>query len=138
MKLNLEEVKSLGDLMKMFDDLFNVEDTKETNEIPVEETSKEKEEPCTCENKCICENKCNSEEGIAISEDVFAFDHNCFELSHKVEGFKLNEATYLEFAHMDEDNYNPGITEKQLLTVLLYRNKDNKKRYELIKKLLFE
>lgn len=128
MKVNLESLESL---VNIFEDML-----KETVSEEKEETSKVESvaQEETCEESHDYDEEC-----LEISDDVFSVDKDSYILNLKVNDANINDTIDLEFDHYDEEEeYNvPGITEKQLLTVLLYRNKDNKERYELIKKLLF-
>ena len=60
----------------------------------------------------------------------------CF-VNEYVRGYITSAAPCINFANLSENGiYNSGITEKQLLKVLQYRNKENSERYNLLTSLL--
>lgn len=132
------EINSLDQLVNVFEELL-----KEV-EAPKEEIKKEvkkeaaKAELAKEEVKEPIKDESLAEEGEALCNCVYAFNNNCFELAHHVGEYIVDSATYLEFEHEEDGVVVPGLTEKQLLRVLLYRNRNNKERSKLIEKLFNE
>jgi hypothetical protein len=134
MKIKIAKVDSLDDLIQNFNSLF-----KEVGE----EISSDKEckEECTeeCPSECkedIVETETDPE-GMELTDDVYMVNENYFLLANKVNGINITDNTDLVFGHVNGERYVPGITEEQILTVLLYKNRNDKRRYDLIKQLLF-
>lgn len=144
MEIKIAKVNSLSELIENFNSLL--QETKENQE-------KECEKECTeeCEKECTkeCSEECPSEceesitetktdpEGMELTDDVYMVNENYFLLANKVNGINITDNTDLVFGHVNGERYVPGITEEQILTVLLYRNRNDKRRYDLIKQLLF-
>ena len=71
-----------------------------------------------------------------LSPDIYVVNENHYQLANKVGETILDEDLDLIFNHEFMGRVVPGITERQLILVLLYKNRNNKERYEQIKKLL--
>ena len=132
MEIKIAKVNSLSELIENFNSLL--QETKENQE-------KECEKECTeeCPSECkesITETKTDSE-GMELTDDVYMVNENYFLLANKVNGINITDNTDLVFGHVNGERYVPGVTEEQILTVLLYRNRNDKRRYDLIKQLLF-
>ena len=132
MEIKIAKVNSLSELIENFNSLL--QETKENQE-------KECEKECTkeCPSECeesITETKTDPE-GMELTDDVYMVNENYFLLANKVNGINITDNTDLVFGHVNGERYVPGITEEQILTVLLYRNRNDKRRYDLIKQLLF-
>lgn len=132
MKIKITKVNSLSELIENFNSLL--QETKENQE---KECEKECTEECSSECKeSITETKTNPE-GMELTDDVYMVNENYFLLANKVNGINITDNTDLVFGHINGERYVPGITEEQILTVLLYKNRNDKRRYDLIKQLLF-
>lgn len=127
MKIKIEDIDSLSQLIENFNSLL-----QETEETPAEKEYSETE----CKEETTDECKLEPE-GMDLTDDIYMIDKNYFLLANKVNGVNITNNTDLVFGHLNGERFVPGITEEQLLTVLLYRNRNDKKRYELIKQLLF-
>jgi hypothetical protein len=129
----MKEIKSFQDLVNLFDELYSTCTKEEVKEEIKKDCSskecghKEYKEECKHDTSAL---------NVELSKDVFMVDKDSYLLRNKVNGTSIAENTEVIFDHSSEDIVVPGITESQLLYVLLYRNKDNKKRYELVKQLL--
>lgn len=145
MKIKIAKVDSLDDLIQNFNSLF-----KEVEEASSKEECKEEcdnECPNECNHQCTeqCPNECENNiqdngtesEGMELTDDVYMVNDNYFLMANKVRDLNITDNTELVFEHLNGERYVPGITEEQILTVLLYRNRNDKKRYDLIKQLLF-
>ena len=120
---------SLLELMKAFDELVASVSNKEGAS-----QKKEIKEECN-EEKCKKEEKPTEE--FELTDDIYVVNDNEFLLANTIKDILTADNTELVFTYKTEDGrFIPGITEEQLLLVLLYRNRDNKERYEQIKKLL--
>lgn len=119
---------SLIELAKAFDEVLNANKTTTAN------TNKENKK---CEVKEKTPPQRPAEE-FDLTDDIYVINDNEFLLAKSVFGdVKVASDLELVFSHINEnDRFVPGITEEQLLLVLLYKNRDNKERYEQIKKLL--
>lgn len=136
MEIKIAKVNSLSELIENFNSLL--QETKENQE---KECDKECTEECSkeCPNECegsVIETKTDPE-GMELTDDVYMVNENYFLLANKVNGINITDNTDLVFGHVNGERYVPGITEEQILTVLLYKNRNDKKRYDLIKQLLF-
>ena len=75
---------------------------------------------------------------VELAKGVTLYDGGYFGLQTCVgDKFLITDPVFLNFAKETKDGWCPGITEDQLLAVLLYRFKNNPKKYELVKKLLW-
>lgn len=131
-----KEVKTLDEFITALSDIF-VDALKE-------ECSKED----TCEKKCesTCDSSCSEDEDeetcendniLHLSDSIISTDENTYFVSKVVDNKRINDELMLTFAHQcDCGAYVPGITEQQLLTILLYKNRTNIERYNKIKSLL--
>lgn len=136
MEIKIAKVNSLSELIENFNSLL-----QETEENQEKECEKECTKECSeeCPSECeenITETKTDPE-GIELTDDVYMVNENYFLLANKVNGINITDNTDLVFEHVNGERYVPGITEEQILTVLLYRNRNDKRRYDLIKQLLF-
>jgi len=136
MEIKIAKVNSLSELIENFNSLL--QETKENQE---KECDKECTEECSkeCPNECegsVIETKTDPE-GMELTDDVYMVNENYFLLANKVNGINITDNTDLVFGHVNGERYVPGITEEQILTVLLYKNRNDKRRYDLIKQLLF-
>lgn len=139
MEIKIAKVDSLDDLIQNFNSLFK-EVEENSSDKKCEEDKKCKVE-CTeeCPGECkesIIETKTDPE-GMELTDDVYMINENYFLLANKVNGINITDNTDLVFGHVNGERYVPGITEEQILTVLLYKNRNDKRRYDLIKQLLF-
>lgn len=77
---------------------------------------------------------------VYLSTDVYALSDDEFVLNEKVGKYTTVNECQLTFSSKVEEDSRflrvPGITEKQLLTVLLYRNRNNSEKSDLLKQLL--
>lgn len=74
---------------------------------------------------------------VELTDDIYMFNEDMFSLTKKVGDINTVDSITIDFAHFSEDGlYYPGITDKQLIHVLMFRNKDNPTRYSLLKQLL--
>lgn len=136
MEIKIAKVNSLSELIENFNSLL--QETKENQE-------KECEKECTDECSKECPSECEESitetktdpEGMELTDDVYMVNENYFLLANKVNGINITDNTDLVFGHVNGERYVPGITEEQILTVLLYKNRNDKRRYDLIKQLLF-
>lgn len=140
MEIKIAKVDSLDDLIQNFNSLFK-EVEENSSDKKCEEEDKECKVECTeeCPGECkesITETKTDPE-GMELTDDVYMVNENYFSLANKVNGINITDNTDLVFGHVNGERYVPGITEEQILTVLLYRNRNDKRRYDLIKQLLF-
>jgi len=98
-------------------------------------------------NKDKKDEKCEAKEGTPLqkqteefdlTDDIYVINEDEFLLAKSVFGdVKVADDLELIFSHSNKDGrFIPGVTEEQLLLVLLYKNRNNKERYEQIKKLL--
>lgn len=136
MEIKIAKVNSLSELIENFNSLL-----QETEENQEKECEKECTKECSeeCPSECeenITETKTDPE-GMELTDDVYMVNENYFLLANKVNGINITDNTDLVFEHVNGERYVPGITEEQILTVLLYRNRNDKRRYDLIKQLLF-
>lgn len=136
MEIKIAKVNSLSELIENFNSLL-----QETEENQEKECEKECTKECSeeCPSECeenITETKTDPE-GIELTDDVYMVNENYFLLANKVNEINITDNTDLVFGHVNGERYVPGITEEQILTVLLYRNRNDKRRYDLIKQLLF-
>lgn len=122
---NMKEIKSFKDLLDLFEEMYG--DAKKENI---------KEDTPKCPKKEAVAQPCEKPSNIELSKDVFMVDENSYLLCNKVNGTNISENTEIIFDHVDEDVVVPGITEDQLLCILLYRNRNKGERYNLIKQLL--
>ena len=136
MEIKIAKVNSLSELIENFNSLL--QETEENQEKECEkECTKECSEECPSEcGESITETKTDPE-GMELTDDVYMVNENYFLLANKVNGINITDNTDLVFGHVNGERYAPGITEEQILTVLLYRNRNDKRRYDLIKQLLF-
>lgn len=136
MEIKIAKVNSLSELIENFNSLL--QETEENQEKECEkECTKECSEECPSEcEESITETKTDPE-GMELTDDVYMVNENYFLLANKVNGINITDNTDLVFEHVNGERYVPGITEEQILTVLLYRNRNDKRRYDLIKQLLF-
>lgn len=136
MEIKIAKVNSLSELIENFNSLL--QETEENQEKECEkECTKECSEECLSEcEESITETKTDPE-GMELTDDVYMVNENYFLLANKVNGINITDNTDLVFGHVNGERYVPGITEEQILTVLLYRNRNDKRRYDLIKQLLF-
>lgn len=122
---NMVEIKSLKDLVDLFEEMYG--------DSPKQDCKHE------CKHKCEkqeCDNTQKINTNVELSKDVFMVDENSYLLSKKVNGTKTSENEEIIFDHTENGVVVPGITEEQILCMLLYRNRNNKNRYDLIKQLL--
>jgi len=136
MEIKIAKVNSLSELIENFNNLL-----QETKENQDKKCEKECTEECSngCPSECeesITETKTDPE-GMELTDDVYMINENYFLLANKVNGVNITDNTDLVFSHINGERYVPGITEEQILTVLLYKNRNDKRRYDLIKQLLF-
>lgn len=136
MEIKIAKVNSLSELIENFNSLL--QETKENQEKKCEtECTEECSTGCSSECKeSITETKTDPE-GMELTDDVYMINENYFLLANKVNGINITDNTDLVFGHVNGERYVPGITEEQILTVLLYKNRNDKRRYDLIKQLLF-
>lgn len=130
------EVKTLDKFITALNDIV-MDAFKE--ERSKEEYSKETSCKSTCDSSCSEDEKetCGDDIILHLSDSVISIDNDTYFLKKFVDNKKLNEEIMLNFAHKcDCGDYVTGITEMQLLTVLLYRNRTNPERYNKIKSLL--
>lgn len=122
---NMKEIKSFKDLLDLFEEMYGDAQKEEI-----------KEDTPKCPKKEGVVQPCEKPSNIELSKDVFMVDENSYLLCNKVNGTNISENTEIIFDHVDEDVVVPGITEDQLLCILLYRNRNKGERYNLIKQLL--
>lgn len=136
MEIKIAKVNSLSELIENFNSLL--QETKENQEKKCEtECTEECSKGCPGEcEESITETKTDPE-GMELTDDVYIINENYFLLANKVNGINITDNTDLVFGHVNGERYVPGITEEQILTVLLYKNRNDKRRYNLIKQLLF-
>lgn len=136
MEIKIAKVNSLSELIENFNSLL--QETKENQEKKCEtECTEECSKGCSGEcEESITETKTDPE-GMELTDDVYIINENYFLLANKVNGINITDNTDLVFGHVNGERYVPGITEEQILTVLLYKNRNDKRRYNLIKQLLF-
>lgn len=80
----------------------------------------------------------NCPTSLEIAKGVTLYEGDYFGLQTSVDGkFLITDPIFFTFAKETKGGWCPGITEDQLLAVLLYRFKNNPKKYELVKKLLW-
>ena len=118
---NMVEIKSFKDLVDLFEEMYG--------------DSPKQDWKHKCE-KQECDNTQKINTNVELSKDVFMVDEDSYLLSKKVNGTKTSENEEIIFDHAENDVVVPGITEEQILCMLLYRNRNNKNRYDLIKQLL--
>lgn len=145
------KITSLSDLVKVFEEIVKEElckeepDTKSENpnvKVCDTEYSDDCKPDVGCVPDCPCSEEENEEENtncVELSNDVFVIDENSFLISNKVDDLILTDNSEIVFSHFDEEEeaWVPGVTEEQLLTILLYKNRKNEKRFKLIQSLLF-
>ena len=136
MEIKIAKVNSLSELIENFNSLLQKTEENQEKECEKECTKECSEEcPSECEES-ITETKTDPE-GMELTDDVYMVNENYFLLANKVNEINITDNTDLVFGHVNGERYVPGITEEQILTVLLYRNRNDKRRYDLIKQLLF-
>ncbi len=119
----------LEKLVKKFDETLN-----EYLENCTFDDSKSEEKPSECDKSS---EKSEPTDGCKLTENVFAYDQDTFALAKVVEGVgNTTEDVNIEFAHTHNDVITPGITERQLLIMLLYRYRNDSEKSDLVKQLL--
>ena len=133
--------KLIKDFNKMLDESSSDKEFDNMREEEFkEEAKKEHTDKCEEINECtedVVEDHEVDTNGIELTDDVYVVNDNYFLLANKVNNLNIIGNTELVFAHLNEERHVPGITEEQILAVLLYKNRNNKRRYDLIRQLLF-
>ena len=81
----------------------------------------------------VKENKdCYTKPEIKVNSDIIVQNEDSFKVPKLVNNKLTNESITINFAHEDPNMVYMGITEPQLLSILLYRNQNNAKRFELL------
>lgn len=118
----MKEIKSFKDLLDLFEEMYGDLNTPKQS----------------CDNNCKKhkETPVTNNTNVELTKDVTMLNEDSYLLTNKVNGIKISENTKIVFGHEDNGFVVPGITEDQILCMLLYRNRNKKERYDLIKQLL--
>lgn len=108
------------------------EPKKEPYVSPVVET------PCTCKTQtCTCSDPTVIHNNIWLNKNLLEVSPNEFIVINEVDGRPLADSqTEITFAHITEDGWVPGISDKQLLAILCERFKKNPKKVEILRALM--
>ncbi len=122
-----KEFNTLRDMLEFLTQSIDKESVNKAADIITKSEETPKEE----------HNTTKSWEDVELTDDIYMFNEDYFSLTKKVGDINLEESDDLIFAHFTEDGlYHPGITEEQLINILAFRNKNNPKRYNLLRQLL--
>lgn len=96
------------------------------------------ETPCTCTTQnCTCPEAKVTYNNIWLNKDLLMINPNTFIVVHEVNGHPLaTSQTEITFSHITGNGWVPGITNKQLLTILCERFKEEPKKVEILKALM--
>lgn len=73
-----------------------------------------------------------------ITPDVLAISDDVFVATNKIKHLPLDDnGTEICFTHSTGNGWIPGITNKQLVNILLYRFRNNPEKYKIVRQLLF-
>lgn len=123
------EYEGFNELKDLFDFL-----SQQTEYKPINKAEKVNKLPIAEEDNC---QDSNCWKHIELAKDIYMQDINSFSLFNSVKDVVTDISSDITFAHKKKDGYYcPGITEKQLINILMFRNKNNPKRYNLLKQLL--
>ena len=104
---------------------------KKSNTLPKEETH------CTCDSQSCTYPEANVTYNTWLNKDLLMVNPNTFIVVHEVNGHPLaTSQTEITFSHITGNGWVPGITNKQLFTILCERFKEEPKKVEILKALM--